>query len=59
LKKKTRSVGLGLVLCAVAAVGALAAEPSPFAGTWTLVAADVIRPTARARPTTARARRAC
>ena len=44
MKKTTRSVGLGLVLCAGAAVGALAAEPSPFAGTWTLVAADVIRP---------------
>jgi hypothetical protein len=40
----TRSIGLGLLLCAGAAVGARAAEPSPLAGTWTLVAADVIRP---------------
>lgn len=38
-----RSIGLGLALwtCAVAA---RAAERSPLAGTWTLVAADVIRP---------------
>ena len=40
----TRSIGLGLLLCAGAAAGAAAAEPSPLAGTWTLVAADVIRP---------------
>lgn len=40
---RTRSVGLWLVLCAAGAV-VRAEEPSPFAGTWTLVAADVIRP---------------
>lgn len=41
---RRRIVGLGVVLCAAAAMEAGAADRSPFAGTWTLVAADVLRP---------------
>lgn len=41
----SRSAGPGLLLCIAAITPSVqAAEPSPLAGTWTLVAADVIRP---------------
>jgi lipocalin-like protein len=39
-----RRAGVGLLLCVGAVASARADGPSPLAGTWTLVAADVVRP---------------